>query len=83
MKSAEGRLQHRCTASIRREVDNSSDSHAVAVMVDDVRVGYIARAHSEAVAEVIGDQTVELKCIINWNGEINNGIYRVKLFPSL
>ncbi|MGA1036054.1 MAG: HIRAN domain-containing protein [Ilumatobacteraceae bacterium] len=80
---AEGRLQYRCTASLIREFDNIHDPHAVAVIVDDRRVGHIARAHSEAVAEALGKKTVELKCIINWNGEIVNGVYRVKLFPAL
>lgn len=47
------------------------------------RVGYIARAHSAAVAGILGDSTVDVKCVINWNGEITNGIYRVLLFPTL
>lgn len=65
------------------EPDNDSDPHAVGVVVDGFRVGYIARAHSKAVAEAIGERPVELRCVINWNGEVTNGIYRVKLFPDL
>ena len=80
--NAEGRLEYRCTARLLRERDNESDPNAVAVMVDDVRVGYIARTHSSSVASELENRGNELKCIIRWNGEHSNGIYRVKLFPT-
>lgn len=81
-QSTDGRLQYQCNAVLARELGNDSDPHAVGVLVNGLRVGYIARIHSEDVSEVIGDRNVELKCVINWNGEVLNGIYRVKLFPT-
>ncbi|MFM7148196.1 MAG: HIRAN domain-containing protein [Actinomycetales bacterium] len=82
-EAGSGHLQFRCTAQLRPEPQNASDPHAVAVIVGGRRVGYIAKAHSKPVAEALSGRTTEAKCVINWNGEIDNGIYRVKLFASL
>jgi len=76
-----GRLEYRCQAVIRRDRGNERDPNAVEVMVHGLRVAYIAKTLSGLVASRIGDKSVELKCVIHWNGELNNGIYHVKLFP--
>jgi hypothetical protein len=82
-ETASGYLQYRCTAELQPEPDNALDPHAVAVRVGGRRVGYIARRHSESVSAVLAGTPAEVKCVINWNGETTNGIYRVKLFASL
>lgn len=74
-------LEYRCTATIRREVDNPADEHAIEVVVHGRRVGYISKKSSASVAERIKKRSVELECVVSWNGEISNGIYHVKLFP--
>ena len=76
-----GRLEYRCQAVIRCDHGNERDPNAVEVLVHGLRVAYIAKAVSGVVASRIGDKSVELKCVIHWNGELNNGIYHVKLFP--
>lgn len=76
-----GRLEYRCDATLVREPANPHDPHAVEVVVHGERVGYIARVVSETVASRIGDLHVRLDCVIHWNGEVENGIYHVKLFP--
>lgn len=78
---AGGRLEYRCQATIRRDRGNEADVNAVEVMVHGTRVAYVAKAVSEIVASRIGEDSVELKCVIHWNGETKNGIYHVKLFP--
>jgi hypothetical protein len=32
---------------------------------------------------MIGDQSIEFDCVVHWNGEVEEGIYDVKLFPPL
>jgi hypothetical protein len=76
-----GRLEYRCTATIRRDHGNAYDPNAVEVVVHGLRVGYISERSSRRVAERIKQRSVELECMVSWNGEINNGIYHVKLFP--
>lgn len=76
-----GRLECQCKAAIRRDLGNESDPNAVEVTVHGLRVGFISGVTSEKVARKIQDRTVELDCVINWNGETSNGIYHVKLFP--
>lgn len=79
----DGRLEVRCKAWIAREPGNQFDPNAVAVMVDQRRVGYISRAHAPLIREMIGDQSIEFDCVVHWNGEVEEGIYDVKLFPPL
>ena len=76
-----GKLEYRCTATIRRDRTNAVDEHAVEVVVHGLRVGYISQKSSQRVAERIVDRSVELQCVVSWNGETTNGIYHVKLFP--
>lgn len=76
-----GRLEYRCTAQIRRDRHNENDENAVEVLVHGLRVGYISQTSSARVAERIRDRTVDLDCVVSWNGENPNGIYHVKLFP--
>jgi len=80
---AGGSLDHRCEAHLCREPDNAADPNAVAVVVHGVRVGYIAAECAERVGREVGHDEVVLKCIIRWDGEVDNGIYRVKLFPTI
>lgn len=74
-------LEYKCTATIRREVDNHVDEHAIEVVVHGRRVGYISKRSSAVVAKRIDQRSVELECVVSWNGETSNGIYHVKLFP--
>jgi len=76
-----GMREYRCTGLIRRDRGNSHDPHAVEVVVHGVRVGYISKTWSETVSAKIKDREVEMKCILNWNGESPHGIYHVKLLP--
>lgn len=84
LTSESGRnLDFTCEARLLPEPDNPADPNAVAVIVHGRRVGYIAAAAAPRVRESIGDDEVILKCIIRWNGEVENGIYRVKVFPTI
>ena len=78
-----GNLDFKCEARLVPEPDNAADPNAVAVIVHGRRVGYIAAEAAPRVGAEIGDDEVVLKCIIRWNGEVDNGIYRVKLFPTI
>lgn len=81
--ASNGGLERRCHAQLVPDPQNAHDPNAVAVVVDGRRVGYVAKVHSSAVRRAISGSNVVLKCVIYWNGETENGIYRVKLFPDL
>ncbi|MFM8529865.1 MAG: HIRAN domain-containing protein [Ilumatobacteraceae bacterium] len=74
-------LEYHGACTIRRDRDNSADPHAVEVLVHGARVGFISRRWSATVAAKIDDHEIEMKCVVNWNGETQNGIYHVKLLP--
>lgn len=78
-----GRLELHCLARLEWERGNPHDADAIAVLVDQRRVGYIAKSNSTVLRQVIGIDGIELDCVIHWNGETVNGIYDVKLFPPL
>lgn len=80
-KHGGSRLEYRCTALVRRDTTNVADTHAIEVVVHGLRVGYISRKSSVRVSQRIGQFSIELECVVNWNGETENGIYHVKLFP--
>lgn len=80
---ASGKLHWKTTAHLDRDIENKQDKFAVQVLVQGQRVGYIHRDHCKKVWQVIGPQGTNLECSIRWNGEPLNGVYAVKLFPSL
>jgi hypothetical protein len=80
---AAGKLHWKTSAHLDRDLENKQDKFAVQVLVEGQRVGYIHRDHCKKVWNVIGSQGTNLECSIRWNGEPSNGVYAVKLFPSL
>jgi hypothetical protein len=83
LSHAAGKLHWKTTAQLCRDLENSQDKFAVQILVQGHRVGYIHRDHCKKVWQAIGPQGTNLECSIRWNGEPSNGVYAVKLFPSL
>ena len=74
-------LKWDCFAELRPEPTNEFDPHAIAVIVDEKRVGYIAKNHARRVKTYIQDD-LRLECTIFWNGDPDDGFqfYTVQLF---
>lgn len=74
-------LKWDCFAELRPEPTNEFDPHAIAVIVDGMRVGYIAKNHARKVKTYIKD-VMRLECTIFWNGDPEDGFqfYTVQLF---
>ncbi len=74
-------LKWDCFAELRPEPTNEFDPHAIAVIVDGRRVGYIAKNHARKVKTYIKD-VIRLECTIFWNGDPEDGFqfYTVQLF---
>jgi len=79
----QGKLHWRTTAHLSPDHHNEVDKHAVQILVEGQRVGYIHRDHCEKVWRLIGPHGIILECSIRWNGQPSNGVYDVKLFPLL
>lgn len=77
-----GNLIIDCTAQIQHEPENPKDKNAVAVLVENLRVGYISAEKSPEVVKMLGGQAAVLECTLFWNGdpEPDFSLYAVQLF---
>jgi hypothetical protein len=77
-----GNLIIDCTAQIQHEPTNPKDQNAVAVLVENLRVGYISAEKSPTVLKMLDGQAAILECTLFWNGdpEPDFSLYAVQLF---
>ena len=80
--NAKGSLRYDCVATLRSEPQNEHDPNAIAVMVSDLRVGYISAQTAQKVKEIIGETPRSLNCTLLWNGnpDVDYSLYTVQLF---
>ena len=74
-------LKWDCLATLRPEPTNQYDPHAIEVLVDNRRVGYIARNHAPRLKPYLREG-LQLECTVFWNGDPEDGyqFYTVQLF---
>lgn len=79
---AKGSLSYDCLATLESEPQNEFDRNAIAVMVSNLRVGYISARTAPKVKEIIGDTPKSLNCTLLWNGnpDLDFSLYTVQLF---
>ena len=77
----EDSLTYRGLAQLVPEPENPHDSNAIAVIVNERRVGYIARTKAPRLRRLIGDGTT-VSCTVFWNGDPDDDFqfYTVQLF---